>query len=184
LLLQAANAGYVHSQNLVGYCYSEGLGTQKDPGLALYWFRAAAQDHHKEALFNLALAYENGEGIVANPRRAVACYKQAAKLGDVPAQCNLGVAYLAGLGVRPDSNRGIYWTRKASQNGDAKAQYNLAMEYLSGARLPRNMKHAKALLSRAAKQGLGRAKRALRQFRDTGSFRNAREHLRAGRTDS
>ena len=58
-LLQAANAGYVHSQNLVGYCYAEGLGVEKDSIMALYWFLAAADGKHIEAPFNLALAYEH-----------------------------------------------------------------------------------------------------------------------------
>src|ERR1700678_3146120 len=61
-LLQAANAGYTHSQNLVGYCYSQGSGVKKNLRLSFFWFKAAAAGNHKEALFNLGLSYEMGMG--------------------------------------------------------------------------------------------------------------------------
>jgi TPR repeat protein len=35
-LLQAANAGYVHSQNLVGYCFIKGLGDRRCAGRDFY----------------------------------------------------------------------------------------------------------------------------------------------------
>lgn len=130
LLLQAANAGYEHSQNLVGYCYNEGIGVKRNLKLALFWFQAAAEEgRHKEALFNLALAYEKGQGTAVNLRKALSYYLQAAKLGDAQAQCNLGVAYLQGLGTRPDRKKAIFWMRKAAKKGDAIAKRNLAMEH-------------------------------------------------------
>jgi TPR repeat protein len=70
----------VHSQNLVGYCYAEGLGVEKDPRMALYWYLAAADGKHIEAPFNLGLAYEHGTGTRVNLKKAFAFYKQAASL--------------------------------------------------------------------------------------------------------
>lgn len=99
-LLQAANAGYVHSQNLVGYCYSKGVGVARDPKQAFYWFHAAATNCYEEAPFNLALTYEKGEGTPVNLAKAFAYYKKAAELGNPAAQCNLGVADIHGLGTR------------------------------------------------------------------------------------
>ena len=96
-LLDAALAGDIHSQNLVGYCYNLGLGVAKDLTLAVFWYEQAAKHHHKEALFNLAVLYERGGAVEANPRKAFSLYRRAALLGDAPAQCNLGVCYLAKL---------------------------------------------------------------------------------------
>lgn len=41
-LLDAAALGYVHAQNLVGYCYSLGLGVTKSKKAAAFWYKQAA----------------------------------------------------------------------------------------------------------------------------------------------
>ncbi len=61
-LLEAASDGYIHAQNLLGYCYNLGLGVKKDKRLAAFWYEQAAKHDHKEALSNLALLYEKGQG--------------------------------------------------------------------------------------------------------------------------
>lgn len=165
LLLQAANAGYEHSQNLVGYCYSEGLGVKKNLKLALFWFQAAAEEgKHKEALFNLAVAYERGQGTAIDLRKAFACYRQAAKLGDVSAQCNLGVAYLEGLGTRQNLSLGIRWIKRAAQKDDEKAQYNLAQAYRKGEGVGKDQSLARHWFKKAAKNGHKKAAAALRSI--------------------
>jgi uncharacterized protein len=45
-LLEAAKLGEIHSQNLVGYCYSKGLGVKKEISKAMYWYHRAAK-HNK-----------------------------------------------------------------------------------------------------------------------------------------
>ena len=129
-LLQAARAGYVHSQNLVGCCYADGLGVKRDMGTALYWFRAAAAGNHKEALFNAGLAYDYGLGTKKSPRKAFTYYRRAARLGDVASQCNLGVAYLDGLGTTPSRREALRWLRKAALQGDSRARHNLRLLHL------------------------------------------------------
>jgi len=38
-LLKAALEGDVHPQNLVGYCYDQGLGVERDVQQAVFWFK-------------------------------------------------------------------------------------------------------------------------------------------------
>jgi TPR repeat protein len=71
-LFEAANLGEIHAQNLVGYCYSRGLGVKKDKAQAFFWYQQAAKYHHKEALFNLGVLFDNGEES-ADPERGVPC---------------------------------------------------------------------------------------------------------------
>jgi uncharacterized protein len=97
-LLDAAARGYVHAQNLIGYCYDLGLGVKRSKSAALFWYRQAAKFNHREALCNLALKYEKGEGVTVNHKKAFSLYKKAAQLGDAPAQCNLAIGYLEGSG--------------------------------------------------------------------------------------
>jgi uncharacterized protein len=162
-LLEAANRGDVHTQNLVGYCYDLGLGVKSDKALALFWYRQAARFNHREALYNLALKYEKGEGVVVNHRKAFSLYGKGAELGDALAQCALAIGYLEGLGTKQDLSNGIEWMRKAARRGDAIAQYNLGMAYLNGEGVKVNRRHARVWLGKASKQGYKRAKAAIRR---------------------
>ena len=49
-LVRAAELNDPHCQNLVGFCYSHGLGVEKDKRLALFWYDYAASNDDKEAL--------------------------------------------------------------------------------------------------------------------------------------
>lgn len=162
-LLEAANRGDVHTQNLVGYCYDLGLGVKSDESLALFWYRQAAKFNHREALYNLALKYEKGEGVAVNHKKAFSLYKRGAEMGDAPAQCAFAIGYLEGLGTKQDLSKGIEWLRKAARKGDAFAQYNLGMAYLDGEGVKVNRRYARVWLGKASKQGYKRAIAAIRR---------------------
>src|SRR5215813_12204109 len=68
-LLDAAGLGFVHAQNLVGYCYDLGLGVESNKPLALFWYRQAAKVDHIEALWNLALKYQKGDEVEVNYKK-------------------------------------------------------------------------------------------------------------------
>ena len=160
-LLEAANRGDVHTQNLVGYCYDLGLGVKCDKALAVFWYRQAAKFNHREALYNLALKYEKGEGVVVNDQKAFSLYKKGAELGDAPAQCAFAIAYLEGRGTKQDLSKGIEWLRKAARKRDAYAQYNLGTAYLDGEGVKVSRRYARVWLEKAAKQGHKKAKTAI-----------------------
>jgi len=106
-LLEAAEVGYVHAQNLVGYCCDLGLGVKSNKALALFWYRQAAKFNHIEALWNLALKYDKGDGVVVNHKKAFSLYMKGAELGDASSQYNLAMDYLEGIGTKQDLSRGI-----------------------------------------------------------------------------
>lgn len=163
-LLEAANRGEIHAQNLVGYCYGLGLGVKKDRLQAIFWYQQAAKYHHEEALFNLGVSYDKGNG-AEDLKKALSFYKRAAALGHDGAQCNLGVNYLEGLGTRRNLTKGIEWMRKAARNGSVVAQYNLGMAYLDGEGVRPNKRNARLWLQKAANQGHKKAVSALRRAR-------------------
>jgi uncharacterized protein len=71
LLLFAAKHGYAHAQNLVGYAYSLGIGTNREPKQAVKWFKRAVLQGDVEAMYNLALHYENGDGVSKDHAKAL-----------------------------------------------------------------------------------------------------------------
>jgi TPR repeat protein len=156
LLLRATRQGYVHAQFMVGCAYRDGLGTKKTLAQSRRWWTAAAKRDHPGAIFNLALDYDYGRGIRPNPRKAFGLYKRGAKFGDREAQCNLAVVYLDGRGTN----------RSLRQGTDPKAQDNLGRSYLDGEELEKDKIMAKMWLTKAARQGHGRARNLLRAVRE------------------
>lgn len=164
--LEAALVGNATEQNFVGYCYYIGGGVPRDRSIATTWFEKAARNGKAAALFNLALVNDLGEDLRRNPSRAAKLYRRAAERGHLQAQSNLAIMLLEGDGVKLNNAAGLHWLRRAAQRGDAKAQYNLGRAYVKGEfGLSRNIRYARAWLSKAAKHGHYRARRLLRSVK-------------------
>ena len=59
----ASNNGYAESQNSLGLCYLEGVGTEKDYDLAFKYFNQASLQAYPDSYCNLALCYDKGKKI-------------------------------------------------------------------------------------------------------------------------
>ena len=81
-----AHAGVARAQNNIGACFSEGLGVERDPALAVKWLSLAAEGGDPVGQRNLATAYFNGLGVVRDGARAAELYRAAAEQGDGLAQ--------------------------------------------------------------------------------------------------
>ncbi|MGA8496007.1 MAG: tetratricopeptide repeat protein, partial [Xanthobacteraceae bacterium] len=58
-----AHAGVARAQNNVGACFTEGLGVERDPKLALQWLSLAAAAGDAVGQRNCAALYFKGEGV-------------------------------------------------------------------------------------------------------------------------
>ena len=76
LLISAAQDGYPHAQNLVGYAFDLGLAPARDAKKAVYWYKRAANSGHPESLYNLALCYSKGHGVRKDDRKALDLYRR------------------------------------------------------------------------------------------------------------
>jgi len=97
LFLQAAQLGNASAQHNVGYFYDEGIGTKKNYGRALSWYkRAWRNDHQTGTCINIAKLYEsNGQANLA-----VAWWKKAVARKDGDAALDLAKHYLQSGGTR------------------------------------------------------------------------------------
>src|ERR1700674_2931250 len=91
-----AQAGVARAQNNIGACFSEGLGVERDPALALRWLSLAADGGDPVGQRNLATAYFKGLGVPSDGARAAELYRAAAEKGDGPAQDMLSWMLLEG----------------------------------------------------------------------------------------
>jgi len=79
--------------------YLAGMGTDKSPVDAAYWYLKAAEQEQVHAQFNLGMLYLLGSGVEQSDEEAVHWLHAAAEQGDLEAISQLGTLYQLGRGV-------------------------------------------------------------------------------------
>jgi TPR repeat protein len=138
---------------LMGVCYSEGLGTEKNFRESFQWYKQSAEQGYEAAQAYLAHCYYVGQGVVKDLNQAARWYQASASQGFAAAQCNLGICYELGEGVRQNSEEAVKWFILAAAQNDSKAQYNLARCYEKGLGVAKDNKKALYYYRLSADQG-------------------------------
>ncbi|ORZ19370.1 hypothetical protein BCR42DRAFT_217316 [Absidia repens] len=161
----AAISGDIDAQFQVAFMLSNGKGVEKDRPEAYQWYKKAAEQGHKTALYSLGLYYVKGlDGVTMDLEKASECFKQAAQQGMVTAMVSLASLYrmtVNNIQDMPDGNptssyyleQIVFWYRKAAALGDVGAQRELGIIYNAGL-FGITQDHAMALdlLSKASRQ--------------------------------
>lgn len=90
-----AEYGDPKSQFVVAEAYATGKGIAIDLQKALYYYKAAAQNHHDEAAMRLGAIYTENKWVAADPKQALFWYEYAAENNYVPAQMKVSALYEA-----------------------------------------------------------------------------------------
>lgn len=109
--------------------FEEGSGRPQDLEEALKWYRKAAAQGHRDALFTLGMVYVEGRGVRQNNGEAVIYFRQAAELQHPRAHYNLGIMLETGRGVAKSPAKGLTNYIIASNLG-AGGEANTARERL------------------------------------------------------
>ncbi|GES75152.1 kinase-like domain-containing protein [Rhizophagus clarus] len=136
--------GYFDIKFYLGYCYVNGIGTEvnRKKGFELYneavicyWYRKAAENDNKLALFKLGELYELGQDLdifmnmelelIMIRKKAFELYKMAAEGGNIDAQKYLASLYEKGECTQRDIDSAIYWYKKVIENGHQEFKENL-----------------------------------------------------------
>src|SRR5277367_2065798 len=104
-----ARAGHARAQNNIGACFSEGLGVERNPSLAIKWLTLSAEGGDAVGQRNLATAFLKGLGVKVDGSRAAELFRAAAEQGDGPAQDKLSSMLLAGDLITPDVEEARHW---------------------------------------------------------------------------
>lgn len=161
--LPLANDGNASAQFNIGVMYANGLGVDRDMGVAMSWWGNAARQLHVRAAHNLALAMLAGEPIVNGERAkpdftAILRYlKIGADAGYPNSEYTMGKLYADGVGVEKDERRAAELYLSASIKGFAKAQYNLGKVYRDGVGMRKDEGLSLFWFSEAAERGHARA---------------------------
>ena len=124
-----------------------------DYGMALTWFRKAADQGNAAGENNVGWFYEKGFGLTQNYAEALNWYHKAADAGSLQAQENLGKMYQNGLGTKQDYHEALVWYRKAADQGSASAMTNLGWFYNEGWGVQRDYGEALKWYTIAADKG-------------------------------
>ena len=125
---EASGGPCVHAVWMLGECYRNGDGVERDEARALELYHHAVEvDENQEAMVDLAGVYRYGDlGQAVDYERALSLFKRAAELGHYYCRRYLGrVIYRRGhCGVEVDLKQALYWLEKANeQSGGGEARF-------------------------------------------------------------
>jgi len=92
--LPPAEDGNPKAQVLIGMAYMTGVGVLKNPELAVYWFKRAADQNYPGGMYQLALSKIAGLGTPEDEKGGMALMQKAAQAGSARA-----ADFLTELGV-------------------------------------------------------------------------------------
>ncbi len=126
ILLPLAKRGDSRAQAFVGTMLNDGLGVEKNQGLARQWYERARFRGDFLAINNLGVLYRDGSrDIPRNYVKAIELFKEGAMMGDDQSQNNLGGMYLQGQGVPVNPVEAYAWFSLSAVQGNVSAQKNL-----------------------------------------------------------
>ena len=94
-------------QYRLGVQYEQGIDKPRDYAEAVNWYRKAAAQRHRSALFNLGMMYVDGRGVRQNNGEAVIYFRQAAELKHAKAHFNMGFMLENGRGIAKNPGQGL-----------------------------------------------------------------------------
>ncbi|MDF3934924.1 tetratricopeptide repeat protein [Pseudomonas citronellolis] len=152
-ILEAARLGELEAQALLGQILLDGQGIERDPALALTWFRIAAERGHGMARNMLGRCLEHGWGTAANPAAAAEHYAHAAAEDLDWGLYNLANLLATGRGVPRDAAHALALYRRAADLGHAKSMNLVGRHYEEGLCVARDTRQARDWYRRSAVAG-------------------------------
>lgn len=119
----AAKQNYLSASYNMACIYFKGLGCEKDPTKALYYYLQAAKNNDSDACYCAGLQYELGIGTSINEEEALRYYKQGHKLGNDRCTFRLGLCHMFAIGTYHDIDE-AYKYFKIAKNFDNKRYKN------------------------------------------------------------
>lgn len=157
-----ARSGDGYGDYMLGKCYYNGLGTDKDFKTAFRYFTIAAEAGENDAFNSLGVCYLKGRGTSKDLEKAAENFTIAAKNGSAVAQSNLADCYVYGAGVTQSYTTAMDWYKKAAQQDYAPAAFNIGRLYYNGRPgIKQNYQEAAKWYRIAAEKGLAEAQNSI-----------------------
>lgn len=139
---KAADKGFIAAQYEIAERYLFGIGTERNPQVALQWFTKIAKrkviseddyalaNYRPKATFMLGKCYEEGIGTAKNPKEAFKFYLETAQsdfeetIAEILKNASYKTAlfYFDGTGTNQDRNEAKLWYEKSAEYGHITAK--------------------------------------------------------------
>ena len=172
---ESADKGDSGGQYILGCCFAEGIGVEKNDKEAVKLWIKAADQGDADGQIILGSCYSYGErGITKDEKKAFSFYMMAAEKGNPTALNNVGCCYAHGKGVEKDKKEAFKWWTKAAERGNRDAQNNLGWCYGNGIGVEKDDKESMKWYKEAAEQDQWSAQNALAWILSTSADPNIR----------
>ncbi|MBE6684923.1 MAG: sel1 repeat family protein [Ruminococcaceae bacterium] len=149
----AAKADVADGCFLLGSCYADGFGCEKNEESAVDCFLTGAEKDHVGCIRALGICRELGIGCRIDYEMAVALYSRVAELGDAEAINNLGGCYFYGHGVTQNKQYAVELYERAAMLGNSNAECRLGICCELGEGCEKDLARAFGCYQRAAAAG-------------------------------
>lgn len=138
LYQRAAQKGYAHAADMLGWMYLQGELGEPDYQTARHWFEQAAERGNTHAMRQLGLIYLEAKGVPKDPATAFRWTERAAREGDPWSENRMGWMLRQGIGIERDDEEAVTWFRLAAKDGDPWGEANLGFHYRLGLGVPKD----------------------------------------------
>jgi hypothetical protein len=152
-ILAAAEQGVAEAQLLLGQILLDGRGIERDPALAMNWFRICARSGLPMADNMLGRCLEHGWGCEADVAAAARHYRRAAEAGLDWGQYNLANLLATGRGLEKNPQSAFQLYLDAARQGHAKSMNLVGRFYEDGLVVGQNISEAHDWYRRSAEAG-------------------------------
>ena len=151
---KAARQDIAGAQYILGACYYDGKGVEKNAAQAAAWFESRPGKALLAPKRSWEAATPTAQASPPTIAPALYWFARAAEQGLAEAQFLLGACYYDGKGTAKDLNKAFFWYRKAAYQNLAEAQYFLGMCYYSGEGVEQDNNQSAHWLNKALENGL------------------------------
>ena len=153
----AADQGNASAKAVIGYCYVEGVGVDKDINRGLRLISEAADLNEPRAMLNLGLYLIIGEVVQADHKGAVEWLKKSADAGERVAKVALGDCYMKRIAGRFSFRKAYELYKDAAELGDMEGTFKVGRAYLLGYHVSQSAEKAAIWFKTAAEGGYAEA---------------------------
>ena len=164
----AAESGDARAQNIVGRCFLNGIGVEKNLEQALRWYSLSAEQSFAFAQHNKALCLLNGWGCKQDESQGRHWLAKSADQGDADSQYTYALLLIRGGGGPADEVEARRYARAAAEQELTKAQFLLGALLFDGKGGETETGPALVWLKRAADGGSAGAMMVLGNAYDAG----------------
>ncbi|MBR4389598.1 MAG: sel1 repeat family protein [Prevotella sp.] len=130
--------GHPESLFIMGVCFYEGLGVQKDQDRGWQMLQESCEGGCTSAMNQIGLLWRR----LGNHDEALPYFQRAADMGDMCALHNLGNCYFYSWGVERDDKKANELWRQSAAMGNPDSYYTLGNSYYTGTQVEQNIPEA------------------------------------------